>query len=94
MYCYQTYDRASLKFTNVPLYTIYQPQPPAPPPEEPNANAEDAKDVEPPAADNAAESAPGTYFQGSEFNRWIFMANVCRFRSRGEQFSRWIGCSE
>ena len=67
VFCYQTYDRASLKFTNVPLYTIYPPQPPASPPEEPNANAKGPTGAEPPAAGNAPESTPGTFFRRSKW---------------------------
>ncbi len=67
MFYYQTFDRANLQFTNVPLYTIHQPQPSAPPPGESaegeaGGEAANAQDAEPPAADDTPETAPGTCF--------------------------------
>lgn len=66
MFYYQTFDRANLQFTNVPLYTIHQPQPPAPAPGEPvegntSEGVANTQDGEPPAADGTPETAPGTY---------------------------------
>lgn len=34
VFCYQTFDRKSLKFTNHPVFQVYNPTPPEPPPEE------------------------------------------------------------
>ncbi len=66
-YYYQTFDRSNLQFTNVPLYVIHQPQPPAPPSGEPvegdsTGDAENPQDAEPPAADDTPETAPGTFY--------------------------------
>lgn len=35
VYCYQTFDRQSLQFTNHPVFQVYNPPPPdAPPPQD------------------------------------------------------------
>ena len=68
-YYYQTFDRSNLQFTNIPLYVIHQPQPPAPPSEEP-VEGDSTGDAEPSTATDTPETALGTFYQWNRFQQW------------------------